>query len=387
MIKYKKITSTVLLALSLNLTGCSWFSSDSSTKIAMNIPAELKPFNAEFTPSKVWQSTVGSSNEFNFSPAMNENNQIFVVNADGDLASINKDSGQKSWIINTKEKISAGVGVGEDTVLIGTLKGKVIAFDYNGQKKWESQLSAEVLGVPVISNGVGLIRTADNSIYAIDISNGNNKWVYKRATVPSLTLRNQAGLIATRGAVFAGFAGGKMVALTLDAGNIGWEANVSLPKGFSEIERINDVTSTPIVDDQMACAVAYQGKLTCFELQGGNTIWSRDISSISGMTADQRLIYIADSNGVVWALDKKSGATIWKQTGLQHRNLSTPILVNGLVVVGDSQGYLHWLRIEDGSFSARIQAENSAINPDLKLISPTEFLVQTKTSSVYLIRN
>ena len=154
--------------------------------------------------------------------------------------------------------------------------------------------------------------------------------MYQRSN-PPLTVRNYSGGVITRGGLFVGTAGGKLLALDLATGNIGWEGNVATPKGATELERIADVTSLPFVEEQQACAVAYQGRVACFEILRGTLNWSRDLSSLDGLVADSRYLYVTDDRGAVHALDKATGASAWKQDKLAQRRPGGPQLVGAYV--------------------------------------------------------
>ena len=107
-----------------------------------------------------------------------------------------------------------------------------------------------------------VVRAGDGRIFGLDAPTGKRKWVYQGAT-PSLTLRNFAGVLIARGTVYAGFAGGKLIAINLTNGSVTWEAVVSRPRGATELERVTDVASLPVINEQQVCAVAYQGRVAC----------------------------------------------------------------------------------------------------------------------------
>jgi len=156
---------------------------------------------------------------------------------------------------------------------------------------------------------------------------------------------------------------------------------VALPRGATELERIADITSLPVADANMVCAVAFQGRVACFDLMRGNQLWAREISSISGLTMDNRYLYVSDAKGAVHALDKNSGGSIWKQDKLLGRQLSSPLVINGFVAVADYQGYVHFLSRDDGNFAARIATDGSAVvAPPLALNG--NILLQTVNGSV-----
>ncbi len=141
---------------------------------------------------------------------------------------------------------------------------------------------------------------------------------------------------------------------------LGWDASVATPKGATELERIADVTSAPVVDQKQVCAAAFQGRVACFELARGTLIWSRDFSSLGGIAVDERYLYITDDKGSIQALDKTTGASIWKQDLLAPRFPSGPVKVGDTVGVVDAEGYLHLLDPDDGTLIGRVATDGAA---------------------------
>jgi len=160
--------------------------------------------------------------------------------------------------------------------------------------------------------------------------------------------------------LFTGTAGGKLLALDLATGALGWEASVATPKGATELERIADVTSLPVVEDRQVCAAAYQGRVACFEIARGTLVWSRDFSSLAGITVDNRYLFLTDDKGAVYALDKTTGASVWKQDKLSGRFPSGPVLIGDYLGVVDGEGYLHLLDRGDGALVGRVATDGAA---------------------------
>jgi outer membrane protein assembly factor BamB len=106
---------------------------------------------------------------------------------------------------------------------------------------------------------------------------------------------------------------------------------------------------------------AYQGNITAIDLRNGNTLWSRDFSSYAGLNVDALRVYVADNEDAVWALDRRNGGALWKQSGMMGRKLSAPVTSEDYVVVGDFEGYLHWLTKEDGNVVGRVQVDSKGI--------------------------
>ena len=351
--------ATPLLALAL--CACSDFlgfgGGDESTA---DKPAPLVAFKRAAKVVPRWQKQIGSSGAYVFTPVIADDS-VYAANEDGDLLRYEAATGKLIWRVDTKRNLSGGVGAAHNLVLVGDLKGELLAFDNQGYLVWKSRLTSEILSAPQVAEGIVVVRTEDGRIFGLDATDGKRKWVYQRST-PALTVRSFANIAITRGGVFAGFAGGKLVALDINGGNIGWEATVALPRGTTELERVTDITSTPVFDTERVCAVAYQGRVGCFDLYRGNLLWTRDISSISGLTLDDRNLYVSDDKGAVVALDKVSGASVWKQDKLFARKITAPLAYGSYIVVADFRGYVHFLSREDGSFAARRATDGSRIS-------------------------
>jgi outer membrane protein assembly factor BamB len=338
------------------LAGCAIFPGQSGKGSGI---AELPNFKASSEVRQVWREQVGAAQGFVFTPAL-LGGSLFAAGREGQIVRLDADSGAQVWRIDSGAKLSAGIGGNDSLLLVGTDKGEVLAFNHDGKPQWRAKVSSEVLSAPQVAEDIVVARAGDGRIYGLDARDGKQKWVYQRA-MPPLSLRNHAGVTLTRGAVLAGFPGGKLVALNVANGTVGWEATVALPRGATELERIADIASPPVADEGMVCAVAFQGRLACFDLFKGNPLWVREISSISGLSMDRRYLYISDAKGAVHALDKNSGASIWKQDKLSGRQLTAPLVFGGQVAVADYRGYVHFLADQDGGFVARGATDGHAV--------------------------
>lgn len=355
-----------------------WFGSASKQKAA-----ELVQFQARATARIVWQGNVGNSQRSAFYPALG-GNTVYAAGASGQIAGFNTSSGAQQARFDAGSPLSGGIGYGAGLVLAGTARGEVLAFEPSGKPAWKTQLTGEVLSPPNGADGVIVVRTGDGRIYGLNAADGKQRWVYQRA-LPTLAVRSFAGIAVDRGAVFAGFPGGRLVAIALANGNVGWESVVALPKGATELERVTDVTSLPVVDGSQVCAVAFQGRVACFDVIRGETLWARDVSSIAGMGLDPRNAYITDDRSAVLALDRRNGASVWKQDKLSGRWATAPLALGRYVIVGDFEGYVHVLSRDDGAFVARIATDGSAIQVPPVALDLSTFLVQTRNGGVFAI--
>lgn len=327
-----------------------------------------------------WKDKVSENHIASFYTVYN-NGAVYTADEEGKLTKYDAASGKELWQIKTKNKFSAGVGVGEGLILIGTFKGELLAYNESGHMLWQASVTSEILSPPQVQNNIVVVRTVDGRIFGLDAIDGKRKWIYQGAT-PSLTVRSTAGITISHGAVFAGFPGGKMVAMSLFNGNIGWEVAVSQPRGVTELERMTDITSAPEVNNRFVCAAAYQGRVACFAINDGAQIWARESSSSAGLTMDNDYVYVTEDKGVVAAYDLLSGASMWKQSRLGSKKLTKPIIKGQYIVVADDQGYVNLLRNYDGALVARSATDGSIIQNSAGLL-PDGFVVQTAKGGVY----
>lgn len=350
-----------LLAL-LSAAGCStlsswippppslnWFSSSKK-------PGPLPAFTATVTPRVAWQHGIGKGGP-GLEPAV-QADAIYAASLNGALVRLDASTGATGWRVETGKPLSAAVGADASIVAVGTDKGEVIAYTADGKPAWQIKVTSEVVSPPKVADGVVVVWSGDGRVFGLSATDGKTRWVYQRNN-PPLTVRNYSGGAITRGGLFMGTAGGKLVALDLATGNVGWEANVATPKGATELERIADVTSLPLLDASQACAVAYQGRIACFDIRTGTLNWSRDVSSLEGIAADSRYVYVTDDKGSIQALDKTTGASAWKQDKLALRRPGGPQMVGGYVAVVDAEGYVHLLDSNDGNLVGRVATDGT----------------------------
>jgi outer membrane protein assembly factor BamB len=345
-------------------------------------PTPLAAFNPVVTPRATWTAQVGKSGGFSFRPD-SEGGRIYAAAADGSITILDETSGRVARKVETKKPFSGGVEVGEGKIVAGTSKGEVVALDTDGKLVWTTSVAGEIIAPPSVAAKTVLVRTADGRVFGLSADDGKRKWVFQRPT-PALLLRTEAGVQAIGRDVLAGFPNGKLVALDVEDGKLTWEVSVTQPRGTTELERISDIAGLPVIDGGTVCAAAYQSKVACIDIQSRNMLWSREISSSRALVSDARHLYVVDDSGAVHALDKASGASVWKQDKLLHRKLTSPVLFEGMLVVGDGFGFLHVLSSEDGAIIGRLATDGSAVR--WIVLAAGGLALQTEKGSVALVK-
>ncbi|KOF54120.1 MULTISPECIES: outer membrane protein assembly factor BamB [unclassified Achromobacter] len=363
----------------LALSGCGLFSSDD----ARYEPAPLTEYKAGMSVRQIWSTSVGSGSGLGFAPTV-VNNAVYAATPDGSVGKFDLQSGRPIWKIDADTKLSAGAGSDGSTTAVASPNGDVIAFDDTGKQKWKARATSDVSVPPLVGYGLVVVRSGDYRIQAFDARTGERVWNVQRPG-PALALRSVSQMLMAEGLVITGLPGGKMLAIAANSGNVQWEGTVATPRGASDLERLTDVVGVPRIAGNLLCAVAYQGRIVCFDVTaGGRPLWAKDFSSVSGLTLDDRFAYSADQNSVVHAFALDNGGNVWKQGALKNRQLTVPALLGGALAVGDLDGYVHFLSRSDGSLMARLSVGGGAV------VSPPQttsqgVLVQTGNGNLVLI--
>lgn len=346
-----RLTSLSLAAgLALGLTGCaSWFSGSSSKPE----PTPLAPMQQSLVPLKTqWTASVGDAEGYAFRPAY-DGTRIFAADASGRVSIVDAATGRDAGRVDFKAPLTAGVTVQDGRLLATTRQGELVSITTSGEPRWKVRLSSQALETPQTDGKTVIVRTVDGHVTAFDFASGQQLWVYLRPQ-PALTVRS-SGNTALVGSevVLVGESGGKLSVLNLASGDLLWDANVALAHGATEIDRVVDVASPPVFDRGQICAVAYQGRLTCFDARSAAPMWSREVSSSRPLALDAANVYVTSEDGTVWAFSRTDGKTVWQQPGLKWRTVSGPAMLGRFVVVTDGEGWAHLLSNESGDLLAR----------------------------------
>ena len=352
-------SATIVLALLLTLVllqGCSWFRSWGDPE--PGDPAPLVEFEESLEVRKVWSTSIGDGmgkKGLSMAPVFSSG-IIIAADHKGRLATLDAETGRTNWSLKTKQPFSGGPGADDDRIYMGTVEGRVIAYDRSGGAElWNVQVSSEVLAPPASADGVVAIRCIDGRVFGLDAVSGRRLWIYDHK-VPLLTLRGEPDLLIRAGIVFVGYDDGSVVALRLADGSVVWNQTVASQEGRTELERLSDVGQQMVIVASDLIVSSYKNRLVSLASDSGRLLWFKDISSSTGVSVDRTSLAVSEKNDDLWMLDRRNGSTIWKVDRMGNRGLTRPAFYGDYVVVGDKEGYLHWLDSEIGSFVARERA-------------------------------
>ena len=368
-----------LVVLASAVSGCAtisgWF--NDVKKENLEPPTALVEFSPSLNVQKVWGDRIGKGaarSGARMRPVFADG-RLYASGVDGTIAAIDAQSGHTIWakklgqrhgfiLHHGKNSLewAGGPSVSGDLLVVGSLEGVVQAFDAGtGAERWHAQVSSEVVTAPAISDGVVVVRSNDGRLYGFDAADGSRKWIFDRTTVPILSLRGNSAPRIANGVVYAGEDNGKMIALRVADGTPVWEQTLSPGEGRSEIERLQDIDGTLAVGEGLIYASGYRGQVAALTAETGRPVWAHELSSYTGVALAPTQLFIADADSAVWGLDLRTGASNWKQEGLKYRWVSEAAAQEDFVVLGDQDGWVHWLSGTDGKFVARMRLSKDAI--------------------------
>ncbi len=346
------------MALGLLLPACSWLSKDTAQK-----PANLVSIDKSLEVKRIWSSNaVGGVDDryLKLNPFFVPEN-VIVADAEGRVASLAREDGHTLWKVSLKTNLTAGLNGDDSLALVGSEDGELIALSTDdGSERWRTGLSSEVVAISPVNFGLVVARTNDSKLYGLNSETGAVLWQVGR-TPPSLVLRGVSTPLVDGDSLIVGFDDGKLVDYSMLRGSTQWETTVSLATGRSELERLVDIDGRMELQDGVVYVATNRGQLAAVSVAEGRILWTREISSTAGVDVDDDEVFVSDEDDAVWAYDSRTGSSIWKQEQLQDRRVSAPAVVGDYVIVGDLEGYVHWMSRSDGRFVERSRSDGSRI--------------------------
>lgn len=382
----------ILLSLVVAMSGCAtikgWF--NNAKKENIQPPTPLTEFTPTLNVQKVWDThpTSGAGESGARVAPVYADGKLFVAGVDGDVAALDAGSGRTIWskrfgqrhgfILHHGQnsvRWAGGPAIDGGLLVVGGLEGEVQALDAaSGAERWHAQVSSEVIAAPAIADGIVVVRTDDGRLFGLNAADGSRRWVYDRSIVPALSLRGNAAPRIVDGVVYAGEDNGKLVALRLRDGNVMWEQILSPGEGRTELARLQDIDGGIAVADGIVYAAGYQGMTAALIADSGRPLWTHPLSSYTGVALAATQIYVIDADSEVWALDLRTGASDWKQDGLKYRWLGEASAMGNAVVMGDMEGWIHWLSASDGKFAARIRLSKHPVQAAPLVVGDTVYV-------------
>jgi outer membrane protein assembly factor BamB len=385
------LRGAVVLSCAMALAGCStvrgWFSSDDGEP-GVTEPMPLQDFTETATATRIWSASVGKGERRIGSrqgPAVADG-RVYAAGMSNGVRALDLQTGNELWHTQSDLRLAGSPGVGDGLVVVGSLDGDVLALDAGtGAERWTAKLGNEVIAAPAIGQGAVLVRSNDGRVTSFNAATGERNWFWTNE-LPALTVRGGASPTIGPGYVFVGNDDGTVIALDLASGQPVWEQQVGYPDGRTELERMSDIDGSPVLDNTVLYASSYRGQTMAIEAPTGRPLWGREQGGPGRLGDGFDRLVIADRTGVVHALDKNTGSNLWQQDALALRSPGPAAIHDNHAVIGDFEGWLHWLRMDNGQLAARARAAGGDAIKGTPVVSEGVLVVQTVGGDVSAFR-
>ncbi|MCX8584357.1 MULTISPECIES: outer membrane protein assembly factor BamB [unclassified Gilliamella] len=384
-----KLTKCLSISVFMfSLAGCSLFGGEEEI---VQVSPSPKVSN-QFSIKEVWRnSTSGNTHIYSLLGPINYDNAIYAASRSGQVKAIDLLNGHTIWDKNLSKStlfssktalFSGGVSADDKYVYVGSERAVVYALDRNdGNVIWEKPVKGEVLARPISSEDKLIVYTASGNLQALNRNTGEDVWDVM-LEVPPLSLRGNSTPTIAHGAAILGDDTGHVNAYYLNDGQLIWQQRISQPSGSTEIAKLNDVDSTPVIEGNLAYAIGYNGNVVALDLSNGQIVWRKEMGSTHSFAVDSQHLFVVDQDDNVQAVSKNGGTVLWTQADLLHRQLTDPVLYENYIVLGDFEGYLYWLSKDNGKVVAKTQVSSSGLISK-PLVVDNKVIVQAKNGDIY----
>ncbi|PXX91692.1 outer membrane protein assembly factor BamB [Marinobacter vulgaris] len=376
-----RCTSVIGLLVVALLAGCS-------ANDTFEQPAPVPEISASVELENVWTMYVGEGHGDNFLylAPLNAGETLYAASAEGEIWSVKPENGEVVWYQDLEEEIIAGVGGDQGNLYLVTRDAQLKALSrQNGTELWQQPLPNEALASPQSNGRLVVVQTIDGKVLAFDTTSGERAWQYN-SDVPVLSMRAAASPLVGADLVLASLANGKLMAISAETGQPIWQYEVGQPQGRTELERLVDVASEPLILESAALVVGYQGKLALVDLQSGQEIWSRQESSLQSPMIGDGNIFIAGADGDITAYRGSDRRELWVQDKLSWRQPTQPIVYGDYLLVGDYEGYIHMLSLEDGTLEGQREFDDEGLRVPFQRLQNGNLLVYGNSGKMSVLK-
>ena len=340
-----------------------------------DLPTPLYDLKSNVDLEVIWQENIGKHNGDNLD-IFHIEDFLYVATSNGTIKKIDSNNGNKFWEKKFNVNLTSGIAGDDENLFFSTSDGFLWCMNHDGELIWKTLLDGEVNSLPIIYDSKVVVKLNSYKIIQLNTKDGSVLWKYQ-AGIPPLTYKSEGKLLQSNNVVYLGLPGGKLIAIDSPTGGLVWESNISRAKGATDIERANDITSHPVIDDDVIYGITTNGDISALNRRNGKTLWTEPISSFYGMTFDGSNLFVTHDTGSIYSVNKDVGEIEWRQAGLQYRRIGLGTIIKDYVAFGDYDGYVHFLSIEDGSIVGRIKLEDSQILNNIIKIDQSVIVMMT----------
>ena len=308
---------------------------------------------------ELWDASFGegsSKRNILISTPVGDADNVYTIDAEGIVRAFNLTDGDNVWEkrlkpTNRKAKTNsmsgAGIALKDDKLYVTTGFGHVFALNKtNGEVVWNHDIKSPIRIAPTVDGDLVLVQTLDNGIYALNADTGNELWKDKLEEESTTIIGGGAPAYnAGKDLVLAVFSNGQVQAYKASTGTPLWSEWVVSSSSTETISDITSIKANPIIDDDTAYIVGYNGPMVAIDIRTGAKIWQKEISSSSQPWLAGNFLFVLTDDSDLVAINKKDGKIVWttiipfadddEKSGVFTNG---PILANDALLVTSSNG-------------------------------------------------
>ena len=316
------------------------------------------------------------------SPAV-EKDKVFVGDDLGCLTAYALKNGKKLWSFASGKRIVGTPAVSEGIVVFGSADRNIYGLNAaDGSLRWKVEASEPVLGAVTIHEGIAYVGASDKTFRAIDVQTGKVVWSYDQVKGYIET----KPLVVDDKVIFSAW-DNTLYALEKATGKEIWKWTGGLTR-----MHFSPAAVWPVASNGKVFIADPQRAMTAVNLQNGETVWRTFRSQVRetiGLSEDGERVFSKTMNDsiVCYSTLTDTPEQVWASNvgfGYEHAP-SMPQEKDGVVYGSTKEGLLFALEAKTGKIIWKHKIGNSLINTVVPL-NGREVLFTATSGEVGLIR-
>jgi len=316
------------------------------------------------------------------SPAV-EKDKVFVGDDLGCLTAYALKNGKKLWSFASGKRIVGTPAVSEGIVVFGSADRNIYGLNATeGSLRWKVEAAEPVLGAVTIHEGIAYVGASDKTFRAIDIQTGKVVWSYDQVKGYIET----KPLVVDDKVIFSAW-DNTLYALEKATGKEVWKWTGGLTR-----MHFSPAAVWPVASNGKVFIADPQRAMTAVNLQNGETVWRTFRSQVRetiGLSEDGERVYSKTMNDsiVCYSTLTDTPEQVWASNvgfGYEHAP-SMPLEKDGVVYGSTKEGLLFALEAKTGKIIWKHKIGNSLINTVVPL-NGREVLFTATSGEVGIIK-
>ncbi len=269
--------------------------------------------------------------------------------------------------------LSGGFAVSGNALLFGTETGGVYSINKrNGSLNWSYKGTNSITGAPVVVGDKVFFAQGDGTVTCLNVSNGSTVW----ETVPYEHENSMidSGLTEGNGMLFFARSDYKLYAVSQNNGRTVWTYS-----GSSQ-----GLRTAPAYSDGLVFLGEYDGIFSIIDAKTGKRLNGGGAGgAINTPSVSNGNVYFSSWDGSVQSVKIKGTEPLWNSK-IGDPVTTSPVVGNGMIVVGTGRGLVAALNAKNGNMLWRFDTEGGEIAAD-PVISNGIVYVPSGDGAVYAI--